>query len=137
MEAFVIPQKSFFKLDEVCELLNVKPYILRFWETEFPEIQPLLNASGQKSYTPENLQFLYEVHQLLLVQKKTIEEAKGAIRRFVPGDQPQQNQVQTELCLEPVVEKSILEKPALEKLSYKLKAILDSLDAVKVRQNWI
>ena len=43
-----IPNKSLFKIEEVCELIDVKPYVLRFWESEFTEIKPLASSNGQK-----------------------------------------------------------------------------------------
>ncbi len=43
-----IPNKLFFKIGEVCELTDIQPYVLRYWETEFPTLAPAKNSSGQR-----------------------------------------------------------------------------------------
>ena len=43
-----VPQKLFYKIGEVCELTDTQPYVLRFWESEFPQLAPQKNRSGQR-----------------------------------------------------------------------------------------
>jgi len=45
-----IPSKLFFKIGEVCELTDTQPYVLRYWESEFPALAPAKNNSGQRIY---------------------------------------------------------------------------------------
>lgn len=71
-----LPQKSHFKMDEVCGLTGVKPYVLRFWESEFPEIKPSLSSSGQKLFSYRDVEVIYHIKQLLFEQKCNIEQAK-------------------------------------------------------------
>lgn len=71
-----IPQKSHFKLDEVCSLTGVKPYVLRFWESEFSEISPLVSSSGQKLYQHSDIDAIFKVKSYLFEKKWTIEQAK-------------------------------------------------------------
>lgn len=71
-----LPQKSHFKMDEVCGLTGVKPYVLRFWESEFPEIKPALSSSGQKLFSYRDVEVIYHIKQLLFEQKCNIEQAK-------------------------------------------------------------
>jgi DNA-binding transcriptional MerR regulator len=79
-----IPKKSLFKVEEVCDLIDVKPYVLRFWESEFAEIRPMISSSGQKMYEYSHLELLIAIKKLLIDQKMTIEKAKRefAKRRF-------------------------------------------------------
>jgi len=49
-EPVVIPEKIYFKIGEVCELVGVQAHVLRYWETEFPMLSPQKNNSGQRSY---------------------------------------------------------------------------------------
>ena len=49
-EEVIIPDKLFFKIGEVCELVGVQAHVLRYWETEFPMLSPQKNQSGQRSY---------------------------------------------------------------------------------------
>ena len=45
-----IPNKLFFKIGEVCEITDTQPYVLRYWESEFPALAPAKNSSGQRIY---------------------------------------------------------------------------------------
>ena len=76
MEKFQIPNKSLFKMDEVCKITGVKPYVLRFWEAEFSEINPMVSASGQKLYEPRDIEVVGLIKKLLFKEKLTIERAK-------------------------------------------------------------
>lgn len=74
-----IPNKSTFKLDEVCGLTGVKPYILRFWEAEFTQISPIESANGQKLYEHKDIEMVLLIKKLLFEDKLTIEKAKVEI----------------------------------------------------------
>lgn len=63
-------------MDEVCGLTGVKPYVLRFWESEFPEIKPALSSSGQKLFSYRDVEVIYHIKQLLFEEKLNIEQAK-------------------------------------------------------------
>ncbi|MAW06822.1 MAG: hypothetical protein CME61_00920 [Halobacteriovoraceae bacterium] len=72
----IIPSKSIFKPEEVCELLSIKPYILRFWETEFVEIAPIVSSSGKKLFEKKDILLLSVIKELLFDKKLTLEKAK-------------------------------------------------------------
>lgn len=74
-----LPQKSNFKLDEVCDLTGVKPYILRFWESEFPEISPITTSSGQKIYEHKDIELVKRIKDLMFDQKLSLEKAKSML----------------------------------------------------------
>lgn len=76
MEVIEIPNKSSFKLNEVCSITGVKPYVLRFWESEFEEIEPMTSSTGQKLYAPKDIEAIALAKDLLFNQKMSIEEAK-------------------------------------------------------------
>ncbi len=75
-----IPRKSMFKQDEVCQITGVKPYVLRFWESEFEEISPMISSTGSKLYEHKDLEFIMSIKRLLFEQKYTIEKAKSFLR---------------------------------------------------------
>ncbi len=75
-----IPRKSMFKQDEVCQITGVKPYVLRFWESEFEEISPMISSTGSKLYEHKDLEFIMSIKRLLFEQKYTIEKAKAFLR---------------------------------------------------------
>lgn len=71
-----IPKKSLFKVAEVCELTGVRPYVLRFWESEFDIIAPIVGDNGQKLYEHKDIEAIGLIKKLLFEDKLTIEKAK-------------------------------------------------------------
>ena len=72
MRELNIPMKSVFKMDEVCNLTDVKPYVLRFWESEFPEIKSLSSSSGQRLYERSDIKTIAFIRNALFEDKLTI-----------------------------------------------------------------
>ena len=73
--------KKYFRIGEVSRIIGVKPYVLRFWESEFPQIRPLRAGSKQRTYQRKDLETLLEVKKLLYEEKMTIEGAKRRLRQ--------------------------------------------------------
>ena len=89
LETLEIPNKSMFKLNEVCGLTGVKPYVLRFWESEFTEIEPVVSSSGQKMYEPKDIEAIATLKHLLFAEKMNIEQAKAELpKRLNPEEDP-------------------------------------------------
>lgn len=80
MSSMQIPQKSSFKFGELTSLTGIKPYVIRFWETEFTEINPVVAEDGQKTYSRTDVETLLKVKSLLFDHKLSLQEAKAAIR---------------------------------------------------------
>jgi len=81
-----IPYKSHYKLNEICSIVNIKAYVLRFWESEFPEISPELGANGEKLYTKRDVEAISHIKKLLFENKYTIEKTKmELIQSFKPS----------------------------------------------------
>src|SRR5436305_11544741 len=76
-----IPDKLYFKIGEVSNLLTVEPYVLRFWETEFPKLAPKKTDKGQRMYRRKDVELLLQIKHLLYEKKFTIEGA----RQFLNG----------------------------------------------------
>lgn len=74
-----------YRIGEVAEMLNLKTYVLRFWETEFPQLAPERTESGQRLYTLADVGILRRIRQLLHAQGMTIEGA----RRVLAGEDPE------------------------------------------------
>ncbi len=81
-----IPNKSSFKLNEVCALTGVKSYVLRFWESEFSEVSPLTSSSGHKLYEHRDIEAILLIKKLLFDDKMTIEKAKAEMNRLMPRE---------------------------------------------------
>lgn len=77
-----IPDKLFFKIGEVCELVGVQAHVLRYWETEFPMLQPQKNHSGQRTYRRKDVEMALRIKELLYDEGFTIAGAK----RKLSGD---------------------------------------------------
>lgn len=74
--AVVIPDKLFFKIGEVCELVGVQAHVLRYWESEFPTFQPQKNRAGQRTYRRKDVEMALRVRELLYDEGFTIAGAR-------------------------------------------------------------
>lgn len=73
-------EKMYRSISEVSELLDVKPHVLRYWETQFEVLNPGKNRAGNRVYRPQDIELVMLVKHLLYVQKYTIE---GANKRLI------------------------------------------------------
>ena len=71
-----IPEKLFFRIGEVCDLIKVQPHVLRYWETEFPMLAPQKNRAGQRVYRRKDVEMVLRIRDLLYEEKFTIAGAK-------------------------------------------------------------
>src|SRR5580704_11311804 len=71
-----IPEKLFFRIGEVCDLIKVQPHVLRYWETEFPMLAPQKNRAGQRVYRRKDVEMVLRIRNLLYEEKFTIAGAK-------------------------------------------------------------
>jgi len=78
--ATAIPEKIFFKIGEVCDLVGVQAHVLRYWETEFPMLSPQKNRSGQRSYRRRDVEIAMRVKELLYEDLYTIAGAKKKLQ---------------------------------------------------------
>jgi DNA-binding transcriptional MerR regulator len=77
-----IPNKVFFRIGEVASLLQVRPSVLRFWETEFSSVQPTKSASGHRVYRRKEVEKLFLIKKLLYVERFSIEGAKKKLKEM-------------------------------------------------------
>lgn len=80
-----IPEKLFFKIGEVCELIKVQPHVLRYWETEFPMLAPQKNRAGQRVYRRKDVEMVLRIRDLLYEEKFTIAGAKKRLQDETRG----------------------------------------------------
>ncbi len=74
------------KIGDAARMLEIKPYVLRFWETEFAELDPIRTPSGQRLYTDEHLELLRRIKALLYGEGLTIEGARKRLGEDNPLD---------------------------------------------------
>lgn len=127
-----LPQKSHFKMDEVCGLTGVKPYVLRFWESEFPEIKPALSSSGQKLFSYRDVEVIYHIKQLLFEEKLNIEQAKMKLSHTqinVQSEQVEEEQPAAEIS-------SLTDHDGLLLAKEKLHMVLSLTQDIQSRHHW-
>jgi DNA-binding transcriptional MerR regulator len=77
-----IPDKPFFKIGEAARLCGVKPYVLRYWETEFRSVKPQKTRSQQRLYRRRDIELLLKIRHLLYEERFTIEGARARLREL-------------------------------------------------------
>lgn len=83
-----IPNKLYFRIGEVSDIVGVKPYVLRYWETEFGDVRPTKSKSGQRLYKRRDVELLMSVKTLLYEERYTIDGAKQRLRETARCDAP-------------------------------------------------
>lgn len=81
----VIPDKLFFKIGEVCEIVGVQAHVLRYWESEFPMLQPQKNRAKQRTYRRKDVEMALRIKELLYDEGFTIAGAKKKLMAETRG----------------------------------------------------
>lgn len=77
-----IPVREFFSIGDVCDLTDLKPHVLRYWESQFRFLHPAKNRSGNRVYQRREVELIMLVKDLLYVDKYTIEGARARVEEF-------------------------------------------------------
>ena len=80
-----IPAKSLFRIGEVSRVTSTKPFVLRYWETEFPMLQPVKSPKGHRLYRREDIDTVFTIKRLLYDEGFTIAGARRHLRDQAPG----------------------------------------------------
>jgi DNA-binding transcriptional MerR regulator len=95
----VIPEKAYFRIGEVSKILNVEPYVIRYWETEFRSVKPVRTRSAQRLYRKKDVQELLTIRNLLYSQRFTINGAKKQLAKMRQESEPESKVVDKEKLL--------------------------------------
>ncbi len=76
------PVQEFFSIGEVCALTDLKPHVLRYWESQFRFLNPAKNRSGNRVYKSREVELIMLVKHLLYTEKYTIEGARQRIEHY-------------------------------------------------------
>jgi DNA-binding transcriptional MerR regulator len=112
------PQREFYAIGEVCELFDVKPHVLRYWETQFPALSPPKNRAGNRVYRARDLELIALIRHLVHDERYTLEGARKRI------DELRQEGAAAELA------SSALERSFVRSLRHELEEILELLAPV-------
>jgi DNA-binding transcriptional MerR regulator len=96
-----VAKKLYFKIGEACKELDIQPYVLRYWETEFPALSPDKSKSGQRVYSRQDLGIIRRIKELLYDEGYTIAGAKKKLESELESGGPAE-----------AVEKPAKKKPA-------------------------
>ena len=110
------PLQEFFSIGDVCQLTDLKPHVLRYWESQFRFLNPVKNRSGNRVYQRREIELIMLVKHLLYTEKFTIEGARQRIEQY-----RRTGALKTEAH-------QALRLEAIENLQTELKTILDILD---------
>jgi DNA-binding transcriptional MerR regulator len=85
----VIPEKLYFRIGEVARLCRLPAYVLRFWETEFPQLKPIKSNTGQRMYRHKDVEGVLRIKKLLYEEGFTIAGARQQLRLESKPDKKQ------------------------------------------------
>jgi DNA-binding transcriptional MerR regulator len=85
----LIPDKLYFRIGEVANLCRLPAYVLRFWESEFPQLKPVKSSTGQRMYRKRDVESVLHIKQLLYEQGFTISGARQQLRAEIKSDKTQ------------------------------------------------
>jgi DNA-binding transcriptional MerR regulator len=88
-EEVLIPDKLYFRIGEVATLCHLPAYVLRFWESEFPQLKPVKSSTGQRMYRRRDVESVLRIKQLLYEQGFTIVGARQQLRAEMKSDKSQ------------------------------------------------
>ncbi len=80
-------KKLYYSIGEVSKMTSVKPYVLRYWETEFPQLNPSKNRAGKRIYKRGDVQVVLLIKKLLYVDKFTIDGARKQLGKMGNGEE--------------------------------------------------
>jgi DNA-binding transcriptional MerR regulator len=85
----VIPDKLYFRIGEVASLCRLPAYVLRFWETEFPQLKPIKSSTGQRMYRKRDVESVVRIKKLLYEDGFTIAGARVQLRDEIKSERAQ------------------------------------------------
>ncbi len=88
-DEILIPDKLYFRIGEVATLCQLPAYVLRFWESEFPQLKPVKSSTGQRMYRKRDVESVLHIKQLLYEQRFTISGARQQLRAETKSDKTQ------------------------------------------------
>ena len=128
-------KKLFYRIGEACKQLDIQPYVLRYWETEFPVLNPKKSKAGQRVYSEEELGLIRRIKQLLYEEGYTIAGAKKKLDAELALAAPEDEEGgQPDLFAEPADEPAEAAESAVSDAPEAPRAILDSPAAQQVER---
>jgi DNA-binding transcriptional MerR regulator len=80
-------EKLYYSISEVASITRLEPYVLRFWEKEFPMLRPRKNRGGNRTYQKHEIELINQIKHLLYKENYTIEGARNRLRGYKPSEE--------------------------------------------------
>lgn len=90
-----IMRKEYYSIGEVCDLVDLKPHVLRYWEGQFPPLKPSKNRAGNRVYQRKEIRLIMLVKRLLYTERYTIEGARQKLEELRKGSEYEEATRQT------------------------------------------
>ncbi len=114
-------KKLYYSISEVSEMTKLKPYVLRYWESEFSQLKPSKNRAGKRIYRHTDIELIEQIRTLLYTERFTIEGARRQLKETSKATNLNENEAPAETSFDPV----------LKELKNGLKEILNILSEEK------
>lgn len=111
------PDKLFYKIGEVSKISGIEPYVLRYWESEFPFLRPRKSKSGQRIYVRKDLELILEIKNLLYRERYTIAGVRKRLGESTAGKKPESRKPESS-------SKALPKEKAIEHIRQRLRDIL-------------
>ena len=119
-------KKLYYSIGQVSEITELKQYVLRYWETEFPHLKPNKNSAGNRIYRQNDIENLLEIKNLLYNEKFTIKGAKRYIKSHKNDHKTVQKTVNKVL---PILDNNEIE--VLKKIKIGIEELLKNINSLK------
>ena len=119
-------KKLYYSIGEVSEITELKQYVLRYWETEFPHLKPNKNSAGNRIYRQNDIDNLLEIKNLLYKEKFTIKGAKQYIKTHKGEQKVVQKTINKVL---PILNDNEIQ--VLKKIKFGIEDLLKNIDSLK------
>ena len=80
-----ISAKEYYSIGDVCRIADLKPHVLRYWETQFSALRPAKNKAGNRVYRPKQIEVIQLLRHLLYTERYTIEGARRKLKQLREG----------------------------------------------------
>ena len=118
-------KKLYYSIREVSEITGLKQYVLRYWETEFPDLKPAKNRAGNRIYKQKDIDLIKRIKNLLYNEKFTIDGARKKLKEDIDED----IQGQQDLFMgEPASEKAVNARQLVREIKEDIHGILGLLE---------
>lgn len=118
-----IPVREFFSIGDVCDLTDLKPHVLRYWESQFRFLHPAKNRSGNRVYQRREVELIMLVKDLLYVDKYTLDGARARVDEYRKNGELKN------------AARSALEATTVDALEHDLQQVVAALDGLDLEES--